>query len=325
MKIIKYIGLGLTSLLVVTLVTGCFVIKRKLTPPPNYLEVSQAYDGIPITWSQDASSEIAALLLPVRLPEIDRTFYMQFDLGARNTIFYGKALRSIEQKYLTKFQRDTAYHLVDFSFHLGQIELSAQRLKVINYGDPINDTDTSSIEIIGTIGPDLIEKKILLLDFINDICHFGNAIVDSAVQEQLLDFSFKYRWVFLPAEVNGKKRKLWYDTGSSAFDLLTSKSTCKKMAKPGAKTVSNESNSWGKTLTTHTIETEGVVRFGTTELNLASATYVEGYSFMQGIIGRATGIGGMIGNKLFIGRQVLIDGQNRKFGIFDSDIQHAIR
>ena len=46
---------------------------------------------------------------------------------------------------------------------------------------------------------------------------------------------------------------------------------------------------------------------------------------MQGIIGRATGIGGMIGNKLFMGKQVLIDGQKRKFGIFESDIQHAIR
>lgn len=321
MKFIKYLTLCLTAMVIMTISIGFCVINRKLTPAPNYLQVSDESDEIPIFWWQDASSEIAALLLPVRLRGINRTFYMQFDLGSPSTIFHRHTLSDLERHIPDlNFQIDSTNHLSDFSFEMGKITITAPKFRTINYGASINWTDSTSLNIIGTIGSDLIEKKLTLLDFINNTCHFGNLISATAIHKGLIDFSFKYRRVFFPAMINGENRKLWYDTGSSAFELLTSKATWKRMAKPEAKPVSHEVNSWGSPLMTHTIETDGIIQFDTTAIKLQSATYVEGHSFLQKIIARTTGMGGMIGNKIFMDKQVLIDCKNRKFGVFDHDI-----
>ncbi|WP_223677387.1 hypothetical protein, partial [Escherichia fergusonii] len=40
----------------------------------------------------------AAVLLPVRFDGLDKTFYAQFDLGAKATVFYGKTLAAIAAK-----------------------------------------------------------------------------------------------------------------------------------------------------------------------------------------------------------------------------------
>lgn len=324
MKLIKYLSSCLTIILILFLIAGYFLIDHKLTPPPNYLQLSDDFDEIPITWWQDESSEMAALLLPVRLRQTDKTFYMQFDLGSPSTIFYKRTLADLESHVPDlHFEIDSTNHLLNFSFDMGNINISATKFRIIEYGDSINWGDSTSLNIIGTIGSDLLEKKLTLLDFINDTCYFGNTLSDTGINEGLSDFSFKYRWVFLPAEINGKKRKLWYDSGTSGFELITSESIWKKMAKSGATPVIHDANSWGNTLKTHTIEVDEIIRFGTTNVKLKSATYVEGHTFLQEIIGRTTGMGGMIGNKIFMDKQVLIDCKNRKFGIFNHDISRV--
>ncbi|MEM9339505.1 MAG: hypothetical protein AAGA66_12300 [Bacteroidota bacterium] len=323
MKWIKYLFLSLLIVAIVFLVAGYFMVTRKMTPPPNYLHVSDNSDGIPITWWQDESSEIAALLLPIRVPGVKKTLYMQFDLGSPSTLFYRRTLNDLKSHLPSlNFELDSTNYLFNFSFEMEKITVNATKFRMIDYGSLINWKDSTSLNIIGTIGSDLIEKKVTLLDFISDTCYFGTLRTDTDIYESLDDFSFNYRWVFLPAVIDGKKRKLWYDTGTSGFELLTSKTQWKNMSKRGATPVSNDVNSWGNAIKTHTIAADGTIRFGKTNVKLNSVTYVEGHSFLQEVIARATGMGGMIGNKIFMNKQVLIDGKSRKFGVFDHDDGH---
>jgi len=326
MKVIKYTLASIAAVLLILLTVGYFFISHKLIPPPNSLKVSEKLDSIPITWLGDESSKIAALLLPIKIEGINRALYMQFDLGSANTIFYQRPLISLERHLSNlKFKTDSTNHLVDFSFNLGKIDVSATKFRMINYGDNIDWGDSTAVNIIGTIGSDLIEKKLTLLDFRSNTCYFGNMISDNSIRDSLIDFSFKYRCVLFPAVVNGRKQELWYDTGTSGFELMTSKSTWKNISKPGAKIISNDANSWGNTLRTYTVETNGIIDFGTAKVKLESVTYVEGSSYLQEILARATGMGGLIGNKIFRHKQVLIDCKNKKFGIFSSDIQQTLK
>lgn len=313
MRIIKITGLTTLTLLLLSSVIGYFYFDKKFTPPENQLSVSNDEVKLPIKWVANQDSEIAALLLPFKLAGIPDTFYLQFDLGAQSTIFYKKSLQSIYERYSAlKPQHPAEEKLVNFS--LGDISVSANNIRRVNYGSKIN-WNASAINVIGTLGTDILEHKVVIMDFKKHFIHFRNHFPKEVAVESIQDFQFKKRKVLLYAQVNSENKLLYYDSGSSAFELITSKKQWEKLALSDEIEQIYEANSQGKLLQVHTTASNGVIKFGETIIPLNDVTYIEGTSMVQNFLMYFSGMGGMIGNKLFMDKILILDARNQKMAI----------
>jgi hypothetical protein len=307
--------LGLIALLIISSVSGYFYFDHKFTPPANQLEVSKHQDTLAIKWISNEDSEFAALLLPIRIKGISNIFYLQFDLGAHSTIFHENSLLSINQKYPVLFS-DIDNEKKPFQFNLGEILVSIPNLKRINYGKKIN-WEPSSINIIGTLGSDILEHKVTVMNFNEHLVSFRNHFPNEISKESILDFEFEKRKVLLNGKVNNERTQLYYDSGSSAFELITNKEQWEKLSISGAVEQTYKANSWGKTLKVHTIASDGIIQFGDVNIPLQHVTYIEGTSFVQNLLMYFSGMGGMIGNKLFMDKVLILDARNQKYAVVD--------
>lgn len=304
----------LFAVLLISGVIGYFYFDKKFTPPENQLKVSNHQDTLAIKWISNQDSEYAALLLPVKLDGISDTFYLQFDLGAHSTLFHEKALQSIIQKH--PFINDQIQSEKDpFRFQMGEVSVSIAVVKRINYGKEINWTP-SSTNIIGTLGSDILEHKVVVFDFKQHIIRFCNAFPKEITEESIQDFEFKKRKVMLNGKINEENTQFYYDSGSSAFELITDKKNWENLALEGAVEQTYQTNSWGKSLEVHNIASNSIIKFGEEEILLDEVTYIEGTSIVQNLLMYFSGMGGMIGNKLFIDKTLILDARNRKFAVF---------
>jgi hypothetical protein len=213
---------------------------------------------------------------------------MQFDLGAPHSILYSLQLKDVIQQY------------------------------------PKTDTTTFSIAkgaeknavIIGTIGEDMIDGKILILDYPKRKLDILDSLPEKLRQKtKLSSFMLMKGSILLPATLNNKQTILFFDTGSSAFELLTSKTTSDQLAIQDAVTASYPVKSWGRILTANTRLSADSLTIASQKLPIKKVTYIEGASDSQVQQMLKLGIGGMIGNKLFLNSILIIDTKNKKFGI----------
>jgi hypothetical protein len=114
--------------------------------------------------------------------------------------------------------------------------------------------------------------------------------------------------------VQGKEEKLLFDSGSSAFALITSQTTWQQMARPQAPVQTAASNSLGRKLTTYTTATAEAIQLNQATVPLGAVTYVEGTSLMQNTLMRFSGMGGMLGNKAFEQHTIVLDVAGKRFG-----------
>ncbi|HNP19534.1 MAG TPA: hypothetical protein PKL31_13940 [Fulvivirga sp.] len=317
MKILKITTITIFLFLLFLAIGSYFYLDKKFTPPPNYLSLSKTNDSIPITWLTNEANQRAALLLPIQIKGVRKQFYMQFDLGSHSTLFYSMAIESINKRNGELIPIDSTNILKTFAFNLGEIMVSADQFRVIDYGEEINWQDTTSLNIIGTIGADLIEHKPIVLDFKNSYCILGKTAADFDPNLDLLDFKFEKRRVLLPAIINGEPTELLFDSGTSGFEFITDKKTWQQMAKPNTTEINYDVNSWGRTLTVHDIGSDNVIFFGKTGIGLNRVSYIESTSFIQNLLMRLSGMGGMIGNELFKEKVLILDCTNEKFVVVD--------
>lgn len=320
MKVLKIIGLSLVGLIIVLIIGAYFFVKKNLTPDPNYLELTESSNFIPIKWIASEHSPIAVLLLPVKFEGIPQTFYMQFDTGSPSTLLRKQTMMSIQEKYPNQISLDSNAVRTEQGFHLGDMKVFSKKMKLYDRGSqPINWTDTAKIIVVGTLGADMIDKKITVMDFKNNCIFFGEKVPDEYQSnlkwEKLI---YKKRRTMFPAVVAGKKRKLMHDTGTSGFELITNKKTWKKLSKKNAIPVEAfKVRSWKRQLTAYNIESHGVLNFPTDTINLTNVTYIKGASFMQNAMMRLLRMGGMIGNQIFMDRVLVLDCMNKKYAIVD--------
>ena len=319
MKTFKKIIVAFIVLFVLSSIGGYIYFEIKFSPPKNYLKVSENNDTIPIKWIKNEVSPISAMLLPVKINGIATQFYMQFDSGSPNTIFYKNAVKSIYSAFPNKINKiDSSSNIINFHFNIGKINVSSKTFSVINYGETINWNDNKSIKIIGTIGNDFLEKKITILNFKENHCYFGNSVPNKKLVNSLVTFQFKKRKILSPAKINGKSYNLLYDTGTSAFELITSKKIWAELSKKNEKIEIDKGNSWGNVLKTFTTKSDKYIKFENIKINLNEVTYIEGTTFIQNSLMKLSGMGGMIGNKIFKDKILILDCKNQKIGIFDN-------
>ena len=106
-----------------------------------------------------------------------------------------------------------------------------------------------------------------------------------------------------------------FDSGSSAFSLLTSQDKWQQMAQPGAPTRKATMNAMGRKLTSYTASTAELLELESATVPLGSVTYIEGTALMENLLMRFSGMGGMLGNEAFSNRTIILDVRGGRFGV----------
>lgn len=172
MKLLKKIAVVFLAIIVLSLLGGYFYFQNKFTPPENYLNVSGTAENVTLKWISSNENPHTALLLPVKINGIDKTFYMQFDSGSPITVFYKNSLESIHEKFQNLTEINSEKNQISTGFKIGSMNVKSQNFEVLNYGDKVDFDNPDSENIIGTIGTDLLEKRIVILDFKTHKCSF---------------------------------------------------------------------------------------------------------------------------------------------------------
>lgn len=292
-------------------VGGYFYFERKFTPPENYLSVSGVSEGIPITWVARGNNAYSAILLPVQLNGTDKTFYMQLDFGSPVTFFYRNALISIQKRIPDKISMDETLNQVALGFYIKSIRVSSDAFRMLGYGTEFDFENIDTPNIIGTIGTDLLEKRIIVLDFKNSLGSF----YDEMQETDFTSFEFTKRKILLPAKIGDKKLKLMYDSGTSGYEWITSKDEWEKYRIQKGEIKTEKGNSWGNPLTVITSPASQSIQLGNTTLKLSEVTYIEGTSKIQNLLMKLSGMQGMIGNKLLLDHRIILDCRNEKFKV----------
>jgi hypothetical protein len=248
----------------------------------------------------------AALLLPVHFGgSEEKIFYMQFDLGHPSTVFYSHKWKAIAEKYQFVNSGDK---LAAVNFKLGDMQVLAKDVSIMQREGTGVDWSKDSVEVIGTIGADLIDGRVVLLDFKKDIVQFarerkGLHLASSKFQP----FSFSGRRIVMPVTFDGEEKTVMYDSGSSAFSWLSNEKTFQRLAKQDARPVVYPIRSWDKVLTAHTVETSAEATVAGIKLPVKEISYIQDMGFLQELAISSLGAGGMVGNKLFLGKKLIID------------------
>ena len=328
MKLFKKILIALLALVLIGGTISFFYFKNKfLSAPPNELTVSNLgqpfdfkWDGMTFNGKYDPH---AIMLVPVRIPGVDRTFYMQFDTGAPSTVLYYKPVLSINEKYNNLIKIDTIegkVRAIETTIKVGTVDVKAASLGFVGMGKKINWSDSTAVDIIGTVGNDFMENNPLIMDFKNNKITLVHSLNQNIAKESdYLPFTFDGRKIFLSTTLNKEPASLWYDSGSSMFELIVEESTFWELASPNAKKESFEIPSWGRKVPTHNIKSSGEFQFGSVKIPLKTVTYMEWPNKMQGLMLKAANIGGdlggMTGNKIFIGKTLILDAPNLRYTV----------
>ena len=266
--------------------------------------------------------EKTAMFIPARIPGLPYNFTFQFDLGSGVTMIYENTARKVFAKYpaLTdKIKRlrnflqfwNKQKIIQDFTLNFGEITVKNENCFVkINYGDTtsVNDLNDNMQLHIGTIGADMFQNKVLIIDYPNQ----QFAICDSVPQNynaKFVDIELeKSGRVILPMKLKGKDYRITFDNGSSIFPLITAESNISKYS-TGPDIDSISISSWGEK---HIVT--GKIIKDSFELAGQRFSNVKVYANHTGL-GLDNATDGMAGNALFWNNTIIIDYKNKKFGV----------
>lgn len=302
MKVLKKIVLAFLVVLVLAVLGGYIYFDQKFTPEKNYLTVDNESGLIPFKW---LGSEKNALLLPIHFSNDTITYYLQFDTGSPYTVFYSNSIKKISQISVNK-------ELAKTSFYIGKTKITSDKFKIYNHG---NDNNNDLIKIIGTIGADILENRKTIINFKENNIALNLSKVPSRFQTKLFDFKFKKRKIIFKGFLKVQEENFLFDSGTSAYELLTNKEVWESLKLPNSKINIEKSKSWDNVLTTFTANCNQKIKFDTQEIPLNNVTYVEGFSQVQYSMMKFSGMTGMLGNKIFLNNSLYIDCTQNKMGI----------
>lgn len=292
---------------------------------PNQLSVSNLNREVEFQWVPTRHGERmephSAIIIPVQIEGSPKTLYMQFDLGTPSTVLKKNMADSLAARLpgFAVVNEGGQSHVANMTFTLGDVRVEAARVNIRNVGSStgIAWDDPERIDVIGTIGADLLDGRVLVIDYPRARIFIGDAPpAGLAAPAQPLPFTFDQRRIILDGvTINGDPRRIMFDTGSSAFALLTYRDDWLALTGGGTGASSFGVNSWGTTLTANVAPSPYDARFGDTVIPLGSAAYIEGTSPLQNAAMRASGMGGMTGNKLFLEKVLLLDSRTLTYAV----------
>jgi len=277
----------------------------------------------PIVWHSDSVGdewiEKTSFYIPVKLNGIGNNLFMQFDLGSPVTLLYGHTLDALAENYaaiadniFVNEKERTYFH--DASLMLNDsLSLTASKLPVIEYGSSTLDT---GFTIVGSTGYDLIGDNVLILDFTLNRYALTDSLpaVFSQYVKYVEDADLAQFPIILPFRLGSKRIRLFYDSGSSLFPILTGTNRTKKLDHTlGVDTV-GPLNSWGEQQYYLRVNEAASVAFNGQDLG---TTDVYGSKQLNALKLTGRYLYGITGNRLFDDKIIVIDRKNNRFGVVE--------
>lgn len=301
---------------------GYLYVRHKFQPAANQLVIAHLPLVSPFVWKADTAVRPAiphaALLVPVTLPGCPRRCLLQFDTGAPSSVLYAHPLAALRARYpgLRQHLLPRSDTVTNVHLRLGGQPLLARWLRLLPVGERQLPPADSTPVIIGTLGADLLDGRVVVLDYPHQRLKLYAQVPDSLARcTSFAPLAFDSRRVLLHAHVQGQERQLMFDSGSSAFALLTSQTTWNELRQPNALPHETKVNSWGRQLTAHTVASQAALGLGSATVPLVTVTYIEGTTFWQSALMRLSGMGGMLGNAPFTSSILVLDVPGNRFGV----------
>ncbi len=329
----KKIGYALLIILICLLIAGYIGIRKFNSfitkETPNYLTYTSESKPIHFDWANDSIGNYyekqTAMTIPLKIKGFDHRFYMQFDTGSPFSFIYEKDFKSLKALGipLNEVIKDKERYIEHLDFVLSDAHIKASMIKILpNYGNVFDKNDTIPKIKIGTIGSDFMDNRIIVIDFTNQKIRLFNKRPPWMLK--LSNFKpFDYtarRRIMLPVIIDNKKYEFLYDSGCSAFGLITIKSRFLSYTDKDTAPLNYGANSWGNSIPIVSKPSNKIFTIGNTELQLKRVSYVDMYTITQPLITPFTRIGGWMGNQPFNESTLIIDTKKEEFVILKDEI-----
>lgn len=325
----KKIGYTLLIVLLLMLSVGFYYIRKFnnafFKEKSAYLEYSFESKPIHFDWAANSTDSEGyyepqtAMIIPLKIKGLAHHFYMQFDTGAPHSFIYENDLKSLRTigmdiKEITK-GKERFVEQLDFILDNNHIKASMIRI-LDNYGHTFGKNDTISRIGIGTIGSDFIANRITTIDFKNQTLELYNERPEwmKSIPE-FKPFDFTGRRIMLPVAINNKDYELFYDSGCSAFGLITIKSRFDSYSNEDTEAIAYDAKSWNSSIPITSKTTNQPISIGNTELSLKRVSYIDMYTPIQPIATPFTRIGGWLGNQPFNESILILDTKTEEFAV----------
>ena len=324
-----------TIKLIVVVLVGAIIIcgYSFLTDKTNYKEWSitklksdtTEISWTKFVWTNDTLSgkyyKRTSMQIPCKIEGLPYNFSFQFDLGAYTGIYENTA-SSFNEKYPEWKARTVRLRsplqfwfnkkaFTDLTLLFGNY-IAKNKLSNFykNYGAKLNSEKYTSNDTfhIGTIGADLFQGKVLIIDYPNQqfaICNTIPADYNCNFSPIELDANGR---VLLTLQLKNKYYKTMFDNGSSIFPLLVTDDKINNFS-TSPSTDTFKGNAWGKAITMigRPINDSFILAGHTFYQTNVYADYRQEY--------RTDKYDAVTGNILFWDKTIIIDFKNKKFGV----------
>ena len=262
----------------------------------------------------------AAIIIPVKLKDLPHQFHMQFDTGAPHSFIYENDLKSLQTIGIDikEVKKENERFVEQLEFRLDDNLIKASMIRILpNYGHSFDKHDTISNIGIGTIGSDFIANRITAIDFKNQTLELYSQRPQWMQNlPKFSSFDFTGRRIMLPVIIDDKEYELFYDSGCSAFGLITIKSRFDKYTDSNTEAITYDAKSWDSSIPITSKPSKKPIKIGNTELSLKRVSYIDMYTWSQSLVTPFTRIGGWLGNQPFNESTLILDIKAKEFFIY---------
>ena len=283
------------------------------------------YTWTSFTWVNDTLSgryfKRIAMFIPCKIEGVSENLQFQFDLGSDKTIIEKDSWNLISMSNLSvknqKKRLKNPFLFWNTKEAVENISIKFQSFQASSFKCEIRSLHSHNLNllnnfnnplIIGTIGVDMFQNKILIIDYPKERFAILDSLPDT-FNSNFVPITFDpYGRVLLPMKIKEKEYKILLDNGSSVFPLLVSENKISEFSKlPNID--SFQINSWG---IKHTVKGRRLVD----SFSIAGKIYynVVIYYESQRFIDK-TLFDAITGNVLFLDKTLIIDFKGKRFGI----------
>lgn len=325
----KKIGFTLLVILVLISSVGFYYIKKFdnafFKEKSAYLEYTFESKSIHFDWAANSTGSEgfhepqAAMTFPLKIQDFAHQFHIQFDTGAPHSYIYENDLKSLRALGLDLKEviKGEERFVEQLEFVLDDNHIKASMIRILaDYGNTFDKNDTISKIGIGTIGSDFIKDRITAINFKNQTLELYTERTEwMKTLPKFKPFDFTGRRIMLPVTINEKDYELFYDSGCSAFGLITIKSRFDKYSDESTEVIAYNAKSWDSSIPITSKTTNQLISVGDTELSLKRVSFIDMYTFVQPIVTPFTQVGGWLGNQPFNESTLIIDTKTEEFMI----------
>lgn len=277
-------------------------------------EINTDHQWHSFVWDSDSSK--AVLFIPVRLNHCPRPLLMQLDLGSAKSFLYGKTIEGFNVEYPQKAITVKDNKAIA-SLHIDSLYLHPKKGIAVmpeagnNY---LQQADTIDPKIVvGTLGFDAIVGQTIIIDYPNKRFMLTDRLPDKATPITAHTQQFP---ILLAGKIDGYPQNIWFDTGSSAFALLTTQYLFNKTAPQSPVDTSCCVQAWGKQYAVWQKTMPQPFQIGNQTYTNVTISSTERYDFREYLKFQLIGADAITGNYFFFSNTIGVDTRRNKFAIW---------